>query len=79
MDEIKIFKDSLKIKQYQVEIIPDHYDERTNKVKESLDYQNFLLMKKGLNKEFVEEFKLNKISKQFERRAVNPRINVNKN
>ena len=35
-------------------------------------------MKKGLNNEFVVEYKIHKLGKVFERRANNPHVRLNK-
>eukprot|EP00347_Sterkiella_histriomuscorum_P005110 403357851 len=46
--------------------------------KKKSDYQNYILMRKGLNNAYKEEYKLTQFSKRFERRAYNSKIKINK-
>eukprot|EP00347_Sterkiella_histriomuscorum_P002086 403369528 len=53
--------------------------ELAKKLKDSDNFQNFMLMKMGLNKDYKEQYNMIKISEQFERRSQNPRLHLNKN
>lgn len=53
-------------------------NQEVRRQRESVDFQKTLLMKKGLNKEFIEEYKIMQMSKHFERRSKNPNLLRNK-
>lgn len=72
-------KDYTNFKQIYDPALFRQIQEDSEKQKRSEDFQNFLLMRKGLNKDYEEEYKINRFSQEFERRTHNPRMQHNKN
>ncbi|CDW77789.1 UNKNOWN [Stylonychia lemnae] len=56
----------------------DHVQSEALKKKDQQNFHNYLLMRKGINLDYKEEYKIQQFSKQFERRAFNPAVKQKK-